>query len=117
MAPKRITPTAGNSPWLNGWPYRVFAEGKVKVGTAKIGAFKAWSFSLFSYANVDYENENHREQCILQEMARRGIGPGPGKQSLSCLQLLRSCCVWRKPISLRMVASCAQHRCGFCSYG
>ena len=84
MAPRRkpthapLNPTQGPSRWMNGWPYRVFACGKVKVGTAKVGPHAAWSFSLFSYEGADYECHQARDQCVRLEMQRRGIGYGPG---------------------------------------
>ena len=81
MAPKRkaraaVQPTQGASRVVHGWPYRVFSCGQVKVGTAKIGPYKSWSFSIFSYDFIDVNDHNDREQCILLEISRRGMGRG-----------------------------------------
>lgn len=93
MPPKKkhavVRPSGDGVRWVENWPYRVYGDGLVKVGTgAKGSAFPAWTFRLTSYEDCNLDDDDMRDQCVLQEVIRRykGWGPGPGS---CCSSMLR----------------------------
>ena len=83
MPPKKAKqicdPSGDTIRWVLDWPYRVYADGLVMVGTGSSGTqFARWTFRLTSYADPDYNNLNWRDDCVRQELIRRMKGRGPG---------------------------------------
>ena len=74
MPPKKpIAAFKRTSGQVRGWPYTVFGDGKVQVGTAAKGQpFERWSFRLTSY-----EDNEDRDACVMLEIQRRELPDGP----------------------------------------
>ena len=68
---------------VDGWPFKVYDDGKVQLGTAAKGQpYARWSFKLSSYeedAAVEYSE--HVADCIKQEIVRLKKGSGPRHSS------------------------------------
>ena len=77
---KRVCEPSGDSVrWVDGWPYRVYADGGVLIGTgAKGSAFPRFFVRLTSYADADYNNLAWRDSVVQEVIIRGNKGRGPG---------------------------------------
>jgi hypothetical protein len=72
-------PSGDNVRWVDGWPYRVYADGYVLIGTgAKGSVFPRFSVRLTSYADADYNNLAWRDSVVQDVILRGNKGRGPG---------------------------------------
>jgi len=83
MPPKAIKrvcePSGDNVRWVDGWPYRVYADGVVLIGTgAKGSVFPRFLVRLTSYADADYNNLAWRDSVVQDVIIRGNKGRGPG---------------------------------------
>jgi hypothetical protein len=83
MPPKAIKrvcePSGDNVRWVDGWPYRVYADGVVKIGTGAEGSvFPRFMVRLTSYADADYNNLAWRDSVVQEVIIRGNKGRGPG---------------------------------------
>ena len=83
MPPKKnkrvCEPSGDNVRWVDGWPYRVYADGVVKIGTGAEGSvFPRFMVRLTSYADADYNNLAWRDSVVQEVIIRGNKGRGPG---------------------------------------
>ena len=83
MPPKTVRdvcePSGDSVRWVDGWPYRVYADGYVKIGTgAKGSMFPRFSVRLTSYVDADYNNVMWRDSVVQEVIIRGNKGRGPG---------------------------------------
>ena len=83
MPPKKVLrvcePSGDNVRWVDGWPYRVYADGYVLIGTgAKGSMFPRFSVRLTSYVDADYNNLTWRDSVVQEVIIRGNKGRGPG---------------------------------------
>ena len=93
MPPKKTTkvcePSGDAIRWVEGWSYRVYEDGYVKVGTGIAGTqFARWTFRLTSYKDPDYNNLLWRDDCVRQEINRRAKGRGPGTHAVTGFMMM-----------------------------
>ena len=78
MPPKKKANTfAESSGTVDGWPFKVYGNGLVKVGTANSGQYKNWTVRLTSFDDVDPSNCAEHKECVRLERISRELPHGP----------------------------------------
>ena len=78
MPPKKKANTfAESSGTVDGWPFKVYGNGLVKVGTANSGQYKNWTVRLTSFDDVDPSNCAEHKECVRLERISRELPYGP----------------------------------------